>query len=183
MKIILNINFISGGIIMKEKVVDLDSHREDEIANEDELDSELSDALNISEKACAPTEEIIENEEETTMAKEKVKTSTATEDIEKIFEDFKSEINSEEFSGMLADKLYLSLFGQESFDRMKAREAKKKAKAEARKARKEAGEETFTEKVSDKVNDFLKVHPKKAGTIIGCTAVFVMGVTLAVSRR
>lgn len=168
---------------MKEKVVDLDSHREDEIADEDEIDSELSDALNLSEKACEPTEEIIENEEETTMAKEEKAKTSASDDIEKIFENLKSEFNSEEFSDMLADKLYLSLFGQKAFDKMKARKAEKEAKTEARKARKEAGEETFTEKVSDKVNDFLKIHPRKASTIIGCTAVFVMGVTLAVSRR
>jgi hypothetical protein len=167
-----------------EKVVDLDSHREDEIANEDELDDELFDALSdLSIKMCEPTEELFEDEEETIMENEKAKTSMA-ENLEKIFDGFTSKINSEEFSEKLADSLYLNLFGQKSFDKMKDKQAKKKVKAEDREARKETGEATFTEKISDKFTDFLKFHPRKAGTIIvGCTAIFVMGVGYSLSRR
>lgn len=173
-----------------KKVVDLDSHREDEIADEDELDSELSDALNdLSEKTCEPTEELIEDEEETTMAKEEKTKTVDDEDIEKIFEDiekifegFKSEVNSDEFSNMLADKFYLRLFGQKSFDRMKARQAKKETKAEARKAKKEALKSAFND-FTKKVSDTVKARKKETAVISGLVLCFLTGVVYSLTRR
>jgi len=180
-KIILTPNFISGGTIM-EKVVDLDSHRKDEIANEDELDNELSDMLKdlSKDEMCEPTEELIE--EENIMGKEEEAKTSMAEDLEKIFDGFTSKINSEEFSEKLADNLYLNLFGQKSFDRMKTREAKKEEKAEARMAKKEALKSAFND-FTKKVSDTIKTRKKKTVVVTGLVLCFLMGVGYSLSKR
>jgi hypothetical protein len=101
------------------------------------------------------------------------------EEIEEVFNNFKSWINSDEFSDVLAERFYLKLFGQESFDKMKAKQAKKKAKKEAKQARKEDGKETFT----DKVFNILNAHKKKTAAAAGLSTCFLMGIVYAVTSK
>ena len=104
---------------------------------------------------------------------------TDEEEIEEVFNNFKSWINSDEFSDELAERFYLKLFGQESFDKMKAKQAKKKAKKEAKQARKEDGKETFT----DKVFNILNSHKKKTAAAVSLSTCFLIGIVYAVTSK